>query len=103
MHRPARHKWNNKDWKDQQTTLLAKSIINVFHSRSNVTEELLSQIALPIRMHSFANLYILSRSFNRINLEHSKGLHITKKEHHHIGVDLRNRNLDNSALLEGHR
>ena len=94
---------DHKDWNDQQTAVLAKNIINVLYSRGNVTEELLPQIALPVRMHPFTNLNIFSRSFHRINLKHSKGLHITKEEHHHIRIDLRNRNLNNSSLLEGHR
>lgn len=87
----------------QQTIILRKSIINVVYSGGHVTEELLSQIALRLRIDPIANLNILLRSFDGVNLEHSKGLHITGREQHHIGIDLWNRDLDNSSLFEGHR
>ena len=95
--------YNRGDCNSQQTVILCKSIINVIYRGGHVTEELLPQIALPIRTHPRPDLNLLLRSFDGINLEHSEGLDITGRDKYHIGIDLRNRYLDNSSLLEHHR
>ena len=95
--------YNRGDCNSQQTVILCKSIINVIYRGGHVTEELLPQIALPIRTHPRPDLNLLLRSFDGINLEHSEGLNITGRDKYHIGIDLWNRDLDNSSLFEGHR